>query len=226
MVTKSGGTSSQSKSGGSAAGKTVSKAPSSSGGGGSGGYTGLKDMFDGGGPGRSGTTFQGGSASGILNALGVKPMGGSGASAGGGSADSGQAALGYSPFSFKGLTSTDAANVARNRAGAALYSADAGIRRDTPQAPLKESSVAADAGAAGEAPPEKPPLYSLGAPTMAPVPTEIPTPVYGLPSLTMPNVSPGMSYGSAFAPMANPMAYPYINLMDIFGAYPAFLPRA
>lgn len=39
---------------------------------------------------------------------------------GGGGADSGQAALGYSGFSLRGLTSTDPANVARNRAAAAI----------------------------------------------------------------------------------------------------------
>lgn len=41
-----------------------------------GGYTGLKDMVDGGGAGRSGDTFQGGGLrSGLLNAIGVRPLG-------------------------------------------------------------------------------------------------------------------------------------------------------
>ena len=41
-----------------------------------GGYTGLRDMFDGGGAGRSGDTFQGGGLrSGLLNAIGVRPLG-------------------------------------------------------------------------------------------------------------------------------------------------------
>lgn len=44
--------------------------------GGMGGYTGLRDMFDGGGPGRSGSTFSGGGrVSGIANAAGVSPRG-------------------------------------------------------------------------------------------------------------------------------------------------------
>ena len=38
-------------------------------------YLGLFDMLDGGGPGRSGDTFQGGPLSGLLNALGIRPQG-------------------------------------------------------------------------------------------------------------------------------------------------------
>lgn len=38
-------------------------------------YKGLLDMLDGGGAGRSGQTFEGGPLSGILNALGIRPMG-------------------------------------------------------------------------------------------------------------------------------------------------------
>jgi hypothetical protein len=46
---------------------------SSAGASGSGGYTGVRDMFDGGGPGRSGSTFSGGPVSGRLNRAGIKP---------------------------------------------------------------------------------------------------------------------------------------------------------
>ncbi len=38
-------------------------------------YTGLRDMFDGGGPGRAGDTFSGGPLSGTLNSMGVRPYG-------------------------------------------------------------------------------------------------------------------------------------------------------
>lgn len=38
-------------------------------------YTGVKDMFDGGGPGTAGKTFKGGPLSGTLNKVGVKPIG-------------------------------------------------------------------------------------------------------------------------------------------------------
>jgi hypothetical protein len=51
---------------------------------GGGGYTGLADMFNGGGPGRSGSTFSGGPLSGALNSLGVRPMGQGDQSGGGG----------------------------------------------------------------------------------------------------------------------------------------------
>jgi hypothetical protein len=57
------------------------------GGGGSntiGGYTGIGDMFNGGGPGASGSTFQGGPMSGTLNSLGVSPRGSGGSSGMGG----------------------------------------------------------------------------------------------------------------------------------------------
>ena len=45
------------------------------GGGGIFGYSGLRDMFDGGGRRQSGDTFKGGGYSGLLNALGIRPMG-------------------------------------------------------------------------------------------------------------------------------------------------------
>lgn len=38
-------------------------------------YKGLLDMLDGGGMGRSGQTFEGGPLSGLMNALGIRPMG-------------------------------------------------------------------------------------------------------------------------------------------------------
>jgi hypothetical protein len=41
----------------------------------SGGFTSVRDMFDGGGPGRSGTTFSGGPLSGVLNRVGIDPLG-------------------------------------------------------------------------------------------------------------------------------------------------------
>ena len=39
-----------------------------------GGYTGIRDMFDGGGPGASGATFSGGPLSGVANAVGISPV--------------------------------------------------------------------------------------------------------------------------------------------------------
>jgi hypothetical protein len=50
--------------------------------GGSGGYTSLRDMFDGGGPGTPGSTYSGGPLSGTLNTIGVRPAGSGGSSSG------------------------------------------------------------------------------------------------------------------------------------------------
>lgn len=116
----------------------MAKAPSR------GGYTGLRDMFDGGGAGRSGATFSGGGAlSRAGNALGITPAGQGGGGGGGGGAPSSSprpearpnivragdgfqdtrtgvrtAAPEYGALSIQGLTSTDPANVARNLYGA------------------------------------------------------------------------------------------------------------
>ena len=46
-----------------------------------GGYTSIRDMFDGGGAGQSGDTFSGGPLSGTLNRIGVRPIGSSAARA-------------------------------------------------------------------------------------------------------------------------------------------------
>ncbi len=51
-------------------------------------YTSLVDMFDGGGMGRSGSKFEGGPFSGMMNSLGVSPYGGGGGGGGGPSAGS------------------------------------------------------------------------------------------------------------------------------------------
>lgn len=49
-----------------------------------GGYTGVRDMVNGGGPGAAGTSFSGGPMSGIANGIGVSPMGGGSSGMGGG----------------------------------------------------------------------------------------------------------------------------------------------
>lgn len=66
-----------------------------------GGYSGLTDMLNGGGPGRSGSTFQGGLLSGALNAAGIRPLGSgsSGGSSGGSSSGSRGGLGGYSGLS-------------------------------------------------------------------------------------------------------------------------------
>ena len=130
----------------------------------SGGYTSVRDMFDGGGAGRPGDTFVGGALSGTANALGVTPLG-SRQTAGlrtptssdrpkkrpdvvmTGDRENRQyldtttgqqfAEPDYSAFSIQGLTSSDPANVARNRYGAQqqyLPSVSTGSRREAPAA--------------------------------------------------------------------------------------------
>ena len=119
----------------------------------SGGYTGLRDMFDGGGPGSSGSTFEGGGAlSRGANAVGIDPVGSRQRENAGNLApessprpqarpdvvmlgdrenrqyldtNTGQRfdAPSYSGVSLRGLTSSDPANVARNRYGAQQYPA-------------------------------------------------------------------------------------------------------
>jgi len=56
-------------------GGSFAHTPSDAGGGMFGGYTGIGDMVNGGGPGASGSTFSGGPMSGTLNAVGLNPVG-------------------------------------------------------------------------------------------------------------------------------------------------------
>jgi len=109
-------------------------------------YTGLRDMFDGGGAGRTGDTFEGGGAlSRFSNSMGIAPVGSRGGASAPSSASRSRARPdvvrvgegenrgyldtrtgiqtaepSYGAFSIQGLTSSDPANVARNRYGAAM----------------------------------------------------------------------------------------------------------
>lgn len=142
----------------------------------------------------------------------------------------------YRPFSLKGLTSTDPANVARNRAAAARYAADSAARlnnrSDSWERRQQSEELVKGAEPAPVEPekPEKPNLALIGAPTTPMLSPEVATPAYGLASL----VQPTPNYAQAFQPMqplpalqfdiyGNPLP---LNYMDIFGTYPDFLPRA
>jgi hypothetical protein len=122
----------------------------------------------------------------------------------------------YKAFSLQGLTSKDPANVARNREAAARYAA------------LESERMANRSEGGGglmdllkknrekETTPETLPLTpeqiaAIGSPTTPVAPAEVPTPIYGLPSV----VQPQFNYGAAFAPM--PLNYGTMNYMDIFG---------
>lgn len=125
------------------------------------------------------------------------------------------AAPSYGALSFKGLTSNDPANVARNRYGAErAMAANQGMNdRDRGIASLV-APPAAEPVVEAPAPPTSAELAMIGAPTTPMAPTFVDTPVYGLPGAV-----PAINYGNAF--MGGPQVPP-INLMDIFAAYPNF----
>lgn len=125
------------------------------------------------------------------------------------------AAPSYGAFSFKGLTSNDPANVARNRYGAErAMAANQGMNdRDRGIASLV-APPAVQPVVEVPAPPTSAELAMIGAPTTSMAPTFVDTPVYGLPGAV-----PAINYAGAF--MGGPQMPP-INLMDIFAAYPNF----
>jgi hypothetical protein len=100
-------------------------------------YKDLRDRLDGGGPGKSGSTFSGGPLAKIGNALGIKPMAPAMATSGGG-ADSGQAAArvdaqraaGLAARNYKGNPDNSGGN------GPSAVSAGAGAA-DAAKAPTK-----------------------------------------------------------------------------------------
>lgn len=132
----------------------------------------------------------------------------------------------YKGASFKGLTSNDPANVARNREAAARYAAAVGSggRGDEGRQGVFDIGKEKAAGPGAETAPV-PPLADIGRPTNQPGPVEVPTPVYGLPGLLpQPGFIPQPSYGMAFQGLPTNVYNPNanINLMDIFGMYPNF----
>jgi hypothetical protein len=119
----------------------------------------------------------------------------------------------YGAFSFRGLTSNDPANVARNRAGVAQMNAmragmgdqggdRSGIASLQPEAPTEPAPAA----------PTPAELAMIGAPTTPMAPTFVDSPVYG-----MGVQNPAINYGTAF--MGGPQMTP-MNFLDIFAAYP------
>lgn len=143
----------------------------------------------------------------------------------------------YSAFSFKGLTSTDPANVARNREAAAMYAAK-GITGGSSGGgsggflfnrlrPGPDSGREDRGGQTSQSQLTSAQLAALGAPTASVVgsgPVEVPTPDYGLASLVpRPDVQPTFNYGQAFAnPPLNYNLPQYMSLMDIFNTFPNF----
>jgi hypothetical protein len=120
------------------------------------------------------------------------------------------AAPSYSAFSKQGLTSTDAANVARNREAAARYAASSagrdgggsGATRKAPSSPAAPAPETPEDRAARAAR-----LAAIGASVKPSGPVEVATPGYGLASLAQgPDAQPLYSYGQAFAPRTDAQA--------------------
>jgi len=123
----------------------------------------------------------------------------------------------YGAFSFRGLTSTDPANVARNRYGREALDAmranmgdrggDRGIASIITPLPIVEEPKA----------PTPAELAALGAPTVPLGPVVVEPPIYGV---DMPIDGQDMfGYGSAYA-AAPPFSS--VDLIDLFGSYPTF----
>jgi len=130
------------------------------------------------------------------------------------------AAPDYGPFSFRGLTSDDPANVARNRYGAerAMAAQAERDRRDGPDRTERGLGSLVPLPEVWTKPAPTPAeLAALGAPTVPLGPVVVEPPIYGV---GMPIDGQGMfGYGSAYA--AAPPFSP-VDLIDLFGSYPTF----
>jgi hypothetical protein len=197
--------------------KSAAAAPAK---GGLGGFTSFKDMFDGGGPGKSGPS--GPTAADRPRARPDVVKTGTGTDARFLDTRTGQsfAAPEYGAFSFRGLTSNDPANVARNRAGVAQMNAmragmgdrggdRSGIASLQPAAP----EPVAPMGTAPATPPVN--LAQIGAPTTPMAPTFVDSPVYGM-GMPMGGQSM-MGYGSAFSGSPTAPQFSMMDLVDLFG---------
>lgn len=126
------------------------------------------------------------------------------------------AAPSYGAFSFRGLTSTDPANVARNRYGREALDAMRAEREAANRPSLSDRGLASLIRPTAPVAPPVPAdvLAQIGAPTTPMAPTFVESPIYGAPGTI-----PSINYGNAF--LGGPQLPP-INLMDIFAAYPNF----
>ena len=179
-----------------------------------GGFTSFRDMFDGGGPGKSRPS--GPTAADRPRARPDVVKTGTGKDAKFMDTRTGQsfAAPEYGAFSFRGLTSTDPANVARNRYGAerAMAAQAERDRRDGPDRSGIASLQPATPEPVAPAAPTPAELAMIGAPTTPMAPTFVDSPVYG-----MGVQNPAINYGTAF--MGGQQLTP-MNFLDIFAAYP------
>jgi hypothetical protein len=125
----------------------------------------------------------------------------------------------YGAFSFRGLTSNDPANVARNRYGregldamragmgdrGADRSGIASLQAPSPQAPSPQAPSPQPAPAPVD-------LTQIGMPTTEMAPIFVAPPVYGAPA---PQIGPG--YGAVFAGAPVAPQFSMMDLIDLFG---------
>lgn len=193
--------------------------------GGLGGFTSLKDMFDGGGPGKSGPSFQPTAA----NRPKAKPnvlRTGEGKDTRYLDTQTGQsyAAPEYGSFSFRGLTSPDPANVLRNRYGAERANATPDInslfermRERRERRDRRDRSGIASLPTKQPPPPTPQELAQIGASNAPLSPVLVDSPIYGMPYQN--TLDPNMlGYGSAFSNLSTVPQFSLMDLYDLFGS--------
>lgn len=176
-------------------------------------FSGIKDFFSGGGKSQKGTAGMRAGAKARPDVVKT----GTGKDARFMDTRTGQsfAAPSYGAFSFKGLTSTDPANVARNRYGRENLAAMSAARNAFDGPSLSDRGIASLVPVP-EVPTTPAPtpmeLAAIGASNRPLSPTFVDTPIYGTPGEI-----PAINYGNAF--LGGPQLPP-LNLMDIFAPYP------
>jgi hypothetical protein len=126
----------------------------------------------------------------------------------------------YGAFSFRGLTSNDPANVARNRYGREgldAMRAGMGDRGGDRSGIASLQPAGPESAAPTESAPATPPvnLAQIGAPTTPMAPTFVDSPVYGM---GMPMGGQNMmGYGSAFSGSPTAPQFSMMDLVDLFG---------
>jgi hypothetical protein len=204
--------------------KSAAAAPAK---GGFGGFTSMRDMFDGGGPGKS-RPAAGPTAANRPKARPDVLKTGTGKDTRYIDTKTGKsyAAPSYGAFSFKGLTSTDPANVLRNRYGTDIRPMRGIEPANRGGKDRKKSGIASLAPTPAPAPPAptSAELAAIGAPTTPMAPIFVDSPAYTqYDSLDV--LGPVGGYGSAFGPVDGyGMPLP-INWTDIFNTYPDFNTR-
>lgn len=198
--------------------------------GGLGGFTSFKDMFDGGGPGKSGPSFQPTAANRPQSKPSVLKTG-TGENIRYLDTTTGQsyAAPKFGSFSFQGLTSSDPANVLRNRYGAERMNATSELnslfermRERRERRDRRDRSGIASLPTKQPPPPTPQELAQIGASNAPLSPVLLDSPIYGMPDQNMLDqntLDPNMlGYGSAFSNLSTVPQFSLMDLYDLFGS--------